>query len=259
MDKLKSAFGLAPTILLGVLSVAYVLEWRASREEASQLLKHMSGAMDGFGKRQHVHATRWTALLERIRNAQDALLAQGKGTFDGTTGIGPSSTTPAAAGRETQGTAPVTAEKVGEAEQLPPLPPGIQPARFLEEWDAAAFFQDQRWNPDQKELTRAQKNRAVAEVTYAKSMADVLNAQVRAEVAEGMEKMRAAGSFVEYGQGERPVAVSGVFTSGEETEERGMRLYYFYPEEFPGIYQKRQDKRIIVETAVRRLLSLFKD
>ena len=101
--------------------------------------------------------------------------------------------------------------------------------------------------------------KARTEETFARSTMEILDSQVRAEVPEGMEVMRQSGTYVEYAPGESYQIFEGVLSAGEETEDGRMRLFYFFPEEFPGIYAKKDEKKKVAELAVRRLLSLVAD
>jgi hypothetical protein len=250
MEKWKFSITHLPALMLAGLSVVYLVEWRAARESSASLLTGIVSAMEGFKKGMEVQATRLTSHLDALRKAQGSLHTQAK----------PPAEAPAepVSGKrpESEGAPPGLKEEAPNGEDLPTLPDGIRPVEFLKEWDLNTFLQDQRWNPGGRKLSRAEKKRALAEVTFANSMAEILESQLRAEIAEAMEKLGEAGNYVDYASGERPMPVPGVLTAGEDTAEKGMRIYYFYPEDFPGIYEKRKEKQKIAERTVRRLLLL---
>ena len=123
--------------------------------------------------------------------------------------------------------------------------------------DLKSFFDDPRYNPNRVELTQAQKVKAYSITTAARARFKIIDVEIQAGCAEVMEYMRKDGEFIKYGQGERPQpAEPGLITVGEVTEDKGMRLYYFYPEEFPEIYEMREEKKKVSERALRELLSL---
>jgi len=255
MARARQILRILPTLMLTGLSVAFILEWRSARQVNLRVESDLRGTIDALRKSLEVQGTRWSSILERVRKGHEMLQAVAERIDQ--MNLGPSSAPVVVEAEPADESISSIAENANVDEAPLTLPEGLSVERFIEDWNLDDFLKNPRWNPNGKELTRVQKSKAVEAATFARCILEILNSRIRAEVAEGMEKMFQVGNFVEYGPNERPIAIPGVFTAGEEVEGQGMRLYYFHPEEFPGIYEKRKEKRKIAETAARRLLSMF--
>jgi hypothetical protein len=139
---------------------------------------------------------------------------------------------------------------------LPPLPEGMDPVATIASLELEKLLTEAESKFPGKELGRPEKMRLMHELTCARARIEMLDSEVRMAFVEGMEKLRGEGSYVEFSQGQPCQGIQGVLSAGEETEEKGTRLFYFYPEEFPEIYEKRGEKKKVAELSMRRILSM---
>jgi hypothetical protein len=148
----------------------------------------------------------------------------------------------------------------GEAlESLPALPDGIVADDLLKKIELKQFFCDPVFNPRGKVLSRVERARALSEVTCARARMEILHAEARVVVTEAIEKLRERREYIDYASGERYETEQGVITAGEEIEGIGTRLFYLRREEFPAIYERREEAKQVAQTALRRLLSLTEE
>jgi hypothetical protein len=203
-----------------------------------------------------VEGTRISAILSAIRKDGELLQALAEKLQNVTVPVLTEASSKAVQETDAAATDGQAESEIPE-DDLRPLPEGISSDRFIEQFDLAEFLKDPRWNPGRKKPTRVEIFRAIAEATLAKCRMEILESQFRLEVAESMDKLRDSGDFVDYGPGESPVPMAGVFTVGEDVDQQTSRIYYLYPEQHPGIYAKRNEKKKIAEMATRRLISMF--
>ena len=93
------------------------------------------------------------------------------------------------------------------------------------------------------------------ELAIAQSRIEILDKEIQKICVTHVDRMREEGAYVEYGPGEPPDPAQ-VITFGETTERGGMRIYYFYPDEFKEIYEKQEEQKKTGELLVRPLLQL---
>jgi hypothetical protein len=130
------------------------------------------------------------------------------------------------------------------------------PKFFVENLDVPSFFADPDFNPESVDLSPSEKVRAMTDVDIAKLQLKLLEKEILRICAENVDQMRQEGDFVEYPRGQAPDPIErGVVTYGETTPSGGMRVFYFFPEAFESIYEKRRLQRMIGESTVRRLLA----
>jgi hypothetical protein len=141
-------------------------------------------------------------------------------------------------------------------ESLPPLPPGTR-GRVVLTADLDRLLSDGKLNPEKKELDPVTRLRAEQALTEARAKADVLESQIRVELRAGMEMMRERGAFIQYAPGAKVEGSKGIITAGESSEDGGMRLYRYYPEEFPDIYDRKREIEAACEISLRQVLSLL--
>jgi hypothetical protein len=153
---------------------------------------------------------------------------------------------------------PLPAEdvKAGGAAVLPALPHGVHAPSHLRDVDLATFFADPRFNPEQREISHLDMQRAICEVKSARARIELLESAVHLELAEGMSAMRERSEFVEYRRGAPPPPGDGLVTAGEPGEDGVNRLFFFNPDEFPKIYANRTEIQATAELALRRLMEL---
>ena len=70
-------------------------------------------------------------------------------------------------------------------------------------------------------------------------------------------KLKERGDYVDYARGEVYHSELGVITFGEDLQERGMRIFYLFPEEFPEIYAMKDEVKRLPEIGIRRVLQLI--
>jgi hypothetical protein len=253
--------GLALTLVLvpGALSLLYLKEWRISRKERSALAAEVSALVAAAEKRAALADGRIDANLRALREGHERLAArlQAGGNAPGTQ----ESERGASSGSEDlDGATPVNdGASEEEIARLPPLPPGTNAACVIREQSLVDIFHNPTFNPSGKRLSRLEAARARVELARARARQEVLDAEVSLRFAEGMDQLTVEGAYVDYGPGERFETVKGVLTGGQELPDGGTRMFHYYPEEFPEIYDKRQETRRVAELSLRRVLSMFQE
>jgi hypothetical protein len=73
-----------------------------------------------------------------------------------------------------------------------------------------------------------------------------------------MDVLRQRGDFIEYPQGTPPPPNEDqdVLTVAEGGENGIARMYRFYPEEFPQIYKKRDERAVATRRAVTEIVQI---
>ena len=94
------------------------------------------------------------------------------------------------------------------------------------------------------------------EVTAARSQMKIFNSQGHLAISKAMKKLRESAQYADYAPGQTPEGVPGIVSAAEPSDAGGMRMYYFYPEDFPEIYEAKQKAQEVAELAIRRLLSM---
>jgi hypothetical protein len=97
------------------------------------------------------------------------------------------------------------------------------------------------------------------ELIQARAKKSMISSALRLAVVEAMDGLRDRGDFVLYEKGERFPPVEGVETAAEVAEDGRVRMYYLTREEFPGIYEKKQERMKVAEAAARKVLALLSD
>lgn len=242
-----------PVIMLGALSFVYFLQWRSSQNQSERiaaLTARVSSAAQNYERKAQADSMEMQALLRAVRKNLEGFSAQLARVERAPR------TSAAAAKPDSSVPVPQVAAVENEEEDLPPLPEGLLAEVELKDFDLKRFFSDPRVNPDNLALTRVDRVKAMSEVTSARAMMDVIESDLRVSMTEGMEAMRNDGYYVELGQGEYPEPVAGVLSAGELTEDKKLRIFYYYPDEFPDLYKKKEEKKKVAERALRRLIAM---
>jgi hypothetical protein len=238
------AIGFAAVLFAGI----YFLEWRASRLQAKELVQMATDAA-GAGVRNVTQAVlKNQALLQRLQSDLEEIKGLAR-EYQPTPLNQPASQESEAASLPNKEPAPDTA--------LPPLPVGLDIVSSVTTADLDFLLRSEKLNPRKKELGKVDRMRAEAVLAKARATSDVLESEIRVDLTAGMERMREQGAFVSYARDEMVPPDKGTITAGEVGENGAMRLYYFYPEQYPDIYQRKQAIKAACEVAIREVLSLL--
>ena len=110
--------------------------------------------------------------------------------------------------------------------------------------DLTEILSDPLLNPKAKNLTYVETARARLELTRAQSLMNIIDGEIRLEYNLGMEELRSEGQFIEHAPGETYHKIDGVLTAGQIIPDGGVRMFYFYPERFPQVYEKKAVRRL---------------
>jgi len=126
---------------------------------------------------------------------------------------------------------------------------------YLLHADLEGILSDPKCNPEGRELTQEELRElmtALRDYTFFEHRAAMLIQ--RKIIRPEMEKLREEGAYVEYGVGETPPAVEGVSISvGEPAGDwKSFRLFYFYPEDYPDLYELEEARKARAELAALR-------
>ncbi len=146
-------------------------------------------------------------------------------------------------------------EKGIDIEKLPGLPEGLIPEELIEK-KLSEITNCSLLNPMGKKLSSLQAASVLQELTHWQGMMRTLDSEFMLEILKAKEQLFQAKEFIDYLNGDHRKAIEGVLTLGEPIEG-GMRIYYYYPEEFPKIYEIRRMKKDIARICSGRLVSII--
>lgn len=242
-----------PTVASIAAVVLCLVEWQSSRGQSEQLKAHVLRSVKTCQEKAEGESAKMGGALRSLRKELDKLSRQ----------VSQASLVAQAAAAEEEKQETAKPERDEEAaspdkekENLPPLPEGVDALAAISNLSGADFFENPEYNPEKKTPSRADVVAAVNEVNTARANMEIANGQVQLAVAKALEDLKTGGHYVDYQQGQAPEAVEGVISAGEVIEGGGLRMYYFYPQDYPEIYQGKEKAKDIAETAFRRLLSM---
>ena len=85
----------------------------------------------------------------------------------------------------------------------------------------------------------------------------MLKSRIRLTTLKGAATLFERGDFIDYAPGEKYHSELGLISFGRRSDEGDMRMFYFYPEEFPEVYSMKEEAKQLPATGVRRLLGLI--
>ena len=234
-----------------VLSLLYLIESRRAQGIVDLQAAAQRADVAGLRKWIEVEMERSHALARVLAREMEALRRR---PIDSNTPRERSST-------ETEA-ASLPIESPSEVEPVvdpgPPLPPQVgDPLVCLRSLDPEKFFSDPGLYEEPRDLGRTDKLRVGCELAIARAKVDILDKEIQLICAENLDRMRAAGEYMEYEKGQPCESMGkGVITFGEVTERGSTRIFAFHPEEFGEIYEKKTAQRAVAEGLVRKLLAL---
>jgi len=256
-DKSSRIGPLVLAAMVFALSLAFLFEWRASRALAAKLSSDLKSAIGKLVQEHEVMGSRLGGIGNSLQITQESLGVQSallsrleRSEKEGTAASGTS------ADSVTSVPSPLSQGPSFEAkdlEGLPPLPEGIYPESFLGE-DGLANLMTKYQNDSGRGLVGVELLRAMNLFAEAKAKVDVLKSRISLECAQAAQKLLERGDYVDYAPGEKYHTEPGLITYGHDLGERGMRMFYLYPEEFPEIYAMKKEKALVAEIGIRRLL-----
>ncbi len=235
------------------LTVVCVLQCRAIDIEKHGLSKTMAERFLHLDRKFELVSLRWTSMMESLQGNQRELMAFVEAKWFERFGV-----------TAIEGAIHSEVEQVASGEMppkvvdcnLPPIPEGISPESTVSR-ELSEILANEKLNPTKrKKLSSIDGAEALLELARVQSALRVLDSEILFETARGMEVLRQKGAYIEYAPGERYEVLEGVKTAAE-VEEEITRMFYFYPEQFPGIYERIGLKANTAETSLRKLLSIF--
>ena len=234
------------------LSFVCVMQWQELQGAKPSTADAVSGNVSRLLQRIELADSRWSAALQSLTAEQvrlrDLLKVRNTGNGHGETlppeqpqigGPGPDSLVQA---------------DPGESE-LPALPQGVIPEHVVSK-EFMEVLSDPLLNPTQKKLTMVEASKVRLELARAQGLTNILDSEIKLEYNLGMEKLRAEGSFIEYQNGEKYQTFDGVLTAAQPIPG-GIRMFYFYPEQYPQIYEKKSQRKEISTIATRRIVGIL--
>jgi hypothetical protein len=246
-------------VLVFALSLAFLFEWRASRALAAKLSSDLKSALGKLVQEHEVIGSRIAGIGNSLQKTHESLGVQSallsrleRSEKDGTDASGTSADSiTISSGPSLSSQGPTFEAK--DLDGLPPLPDGIYPESFLGE-DGFANLMTKYQNDSGRGLVGVDLLRAMNLFAEAKARVDVLKSRISLECAQSAQKLLERGDYIDYAPGEKYHTEPGVITYGHDLGERGMRMFYLYPEEFPEIYAMKKEKALVAEIGIRRLL-----
>lgn len=119
--------------------------------------------------------------------------------------------------------------------------------------DVDAVLGSSSWNPEQADLDGARRAELKAYMSDYRYFARLSQMELAHKMKSEVEHLRQSGAFVEYKASERAPAIKGISLSFAEASDRPgyVRLYYFYPEDYPELYhQQRVSEQRQLETVI---------
>jgi len=242
------------SLIVGSVSVIfagiYFLEWRASRGQAKELAATAADAAADSVRNLSQLVLKNQAMLQRLQVEIDELQALAARE------PGPPASEPTVPPEAVDG----DPEESQDPDQLlPPLPEEARPVPMALTADLDLLLRDPLINPNGRELNQVDRMLAEKALATARATSDVMESQIRVSLTAGMEKMRERGAFIEYAKGEIVEKHEpDIITAGENGANDSLRLYYFYPDEFPEIYERKREIKDACSQAIRQVMALLK-
>jgi hypothetical protein len=239
-------------VLLGALSLLYLREARAARQERQRALEALGELSGDCVQKLDLRAGELRSALaasERRETEMIGLLGKLARSLEAAPPApAPSSAEPAPPQPELDSLKP-------PPPALPEIPAGLDLQTFIAgAGDLKALAASPEVNPTGRTLSRVERLELLAEVQESQAALEALDAEVKVAVARGVETLRERGDFIEYRKGERYETSPGVLTAGEETEGGGVRMFYLHPEELQEVYDKKARRGAVLQHSVRRIL-----
>ena len=245
---------LLPTVLCAGLSVIYLLEWRASRAAHADVSGRFGARVTALESKVSFESVQTRSLLKSLGvRLEDLALRVGELALE--------REDLAALAELRAVTAPLDVESEPLAEelsreQLPPLPEGIEPLEVMHELDLTKFYGDLVFNPEGVDLPQIDRHRAVHIAEQAQARLMILRSDFQLLAAEEAERMTAEGMYVDYAKGQRREPLPGVYTRGVVLPGGIMRIFAYFPEEYPVLYELKQEMKDVAQEALQRLMAL---
>ena len=136
------------------------------------------------------------------------------------------------------------------------MPPYLDDAVLLR-GDIESIVRDRRWNREGRKLNPDERTRLaelVSQYRYFRTISPL--ERFRNGVQPELDRLREAGAYIEYPLEEGPPELDGLRISHAEPSDRPgfMRLYCFYPEDYPDLNHQEQVER---ERSLERFVQIY--
>jgi hypothetical protein len=230
-----------------------LIRWRAERSAVQSVLENMTVSF----RRVEQQVTRANITL----NAFGEALHRIESKVDGVTDKVLHQTVSVAETREelAESDGPPNEEpRAPDPNSLPTLPGGVSPFDMITS-ELEDILKNPKLDLPKVELSRLQTAKLQAYLFATRAQVAAVDGELKIALVEGMNKLRDDGNYIDYNRGESYQHTDGVLTAGEEAPDGRVRMYYLQREQFPLLYEKREAKEKLAETASRQLLSMLKE
>ncbi len=132
----------------------------------------------------------------------------------------------------------------------------INPVHLLQGSDVFKLMGNLSINPTGKSISQEDRAYLDIELDKARSIISLIESEKRQNAVNAIKDLRSKGEYVEYEAGVAPEIVPGVLTGEEHDEESGKsRVFYFYPEKFPEMYDSEKLKLKVAQVALGSLVN----
>jgi hypothetical protein len=241
------------------LAAAFLLEWRASQASAERLSEGLRLGLGDLGKQEDALGSHVINIIQSLRGAQDSSLLRIEARLREFANVKEAPPIVAQEGKaekaspEEESSFSLTA---AEIERLPALPSELDPSSALPAERLPDLVTQYRANPERR-LDGLETARAFNIMAEARTRREVLQTRIQVATIEAAKTLKERGEFIEYGPGELYYSEPGIISYGEDLGDRGMRMFYLSPAEFPEIYAMREERERVPEIGARRLLALI--
>jgi hypothetical protein len=250
---------LFPTLLCLCLSVVFFLEWRSSRSDQQQAAALFAETVKAVNNRFAFESTQTRSLLKGLGERMDGLSNRLDNLAARPNDAAMMAELPSEAEGSSLPPAPTDGAQALVEEDLPELPPDLNVHATFDSLNLGEFFSNPLFNPNGKELSRAELLKADNLIARARARVMTLRSDIQLLVGEEMDVMREEGLFVDYERGQRMISEPGAYTSAERLDGGVRRLYSFLPDQYPKLHEMRRELKEIPEGTVRRLMALARD
>ena len=144
-----------------------------------------------------------------------------------------------------------------DLDKFPKLPDGLVPEDIIDK-KLVELTNCPLLNPGMKELNRLVEAQILREVTRWNGFMKILESELLLEFVKAREKLFSQKEFIDYHEGDVRKNLDGVVTLGEPIEG-GVRVYYFFPEEFSRIYEIKRMKILVARTFAAMLIKMIEN
>ena len=257
-----------PTLLCVGLSIVYMVEWRSSRDEQRANVAAFADALRGIDTKFGVERAETRSFTSKTRESLDALVANQAAILAALNDGAPKAVAalelsevsePEVDGQTEDKDSLVLTLTDAESVVFPEVPKGMNPVHVVESFEFGDLVENVDLNPNDSKLSELGYRRAANLITHAKARLSTVTSDLHLLISEEKENLLEQGIFVDYAKGQRIEQMKDVATLGEIRADGGMRIFPFYSEDYPRVYELREEKKKIASGALRRFMMMLNE